>query len=99
MSSLALNSSFNVSLQSPFSSRVIAGVRSVATVDATGSFGILARHERMMTILEFGFTTVGTIDDGTLYVAHPGGVIYFSANTLYLVTNRFLISDNQQGNL
>jgi F-type H+-transporting ATPase subunit epsilon len=61
-------------------------------IDASGSFGILADHERMMTILEFGFVTVRRRDHGVQYIAMPGAVLYFSENSLSLVTSRFIVS-------
>jgi F-type H+-transporting ATPase subunit epsilon len=75
-------------------SEEIAGVTSFVGEDASGSFGILAGHARMMTTLIIGLARFRT-DDGTWrYLAVPGAVLYFHDNVLTLSTRRYLLDDD-----
>lgn len=58
--------------------------------DASGSFTLLARHARFITVLGFGMARFRTADGSWEYVAVPGGVVYFSDNELHLSTRRYL---------
>lgn len=58
--------------------------------DRSGSFGILAGHARMITSLVFGLARYRTEAAGWVYLAMPGGLLYFVDNQLYLSTRRFL---------
>jgi len=58
--------------------------------DASGSFGIMAGHHRMMTPLQFGLARFCTDDGGWQFLALPGGVLYFVNNELFLNTRRYL---------
>ena len=59
--------------------------------DASGSFGVMARHARMMTSLVFGLARFRRVDGAWTYLALPGGLAYFSDNTLSIVTRRFFL--------
>jgi F-type H+-transporting ATPase subunit epsilon len=68
----------------------VEGVTSFVGRDASGSFGILAAHQRIMTILEFGLARF-RIGEGTWqFLAVPGGVLYFVADELFLSTRRYV---------
>lgn len=69
--------------------RIDAAVSFVAA-DASGSFGIQAGHERMMTSLTTGLARYRTADGSTQFVALPGAVLYFVDNQLYLNARRYL---------
>lgn len=58
--------------------------------DASGSFGIMAGHHRMMTTLQFGLARFCTDDSEWQFLALPGGVLYFVNNELFLNTRRYL---------
>lgn len=58
--------------------------------DASGSFGILAGHQRMLTPLVFGLARFRTLDGEWQFLALPGGVLYFLDNELFLNTRRYL---------
>jgi len=58
--------------------------------DASGSFGLLARHARFMTELSFGLARFRTGHGSWEYLALPGGLVYFTGNELYLSTRRYL---------
>ena len=58
--------------------------------DASGSFGILANHARMMTVLVIGLARFKTEDRDWQYLALPGAVLYFVDNVLTVGTRHFL---------
>jgi F-type H+-transporting ATPase subunit epsilon len=58
--------------------------------DESGSFGLLADHERYMTVLSWGLARFRTMDGGRQYLALPGGLLYFRQNTATISTRRFL---------
>lgn len=87
---------FALSVQSPFGSVKMDDLISFVGQDLSGSFGILAGHERTMTILEYGFVTVKKRDQKFQYIGSPGGVLYFVDNTLYLITSRYFVSENYE---
>ena len=58
--------------------------------DASGSFGIMAGHHRMMTTLQFGLARFCTDDSEWQFLALPGGVLYFVNSELFLNTRRYL---------
>jgi F-type H+-transporting ATPase subunit epsilon len=62
--------------------------------DASGSFGILAQHARMMTSLVFGLARFRRVEGSWTYLALPGGLAYFCDNTLSIVTRRFFLDDD-----
>ena len=62
--------------------------------DESGSFGILAGHERFMTILSWGLARFQTADGGWHYLALPGGLLSFHNNTATVSTRRFLRDDD-----
>lgn len=69
-------------------------VTSLIGWDGSGSFGILAGHERFMTMLSWGLARFQTTDDIWHYLALPGGLLYFAQNTATISTRRFLRDDD-----
>lgn len=69
--------------------RIDAAVSFVAA-DSSGSFGIQAGHERMMTCLTTGLASYRTADGARQFVALPGAVLHFVDNQLYVNTRRYL---------
>ena len=61
--------------------------------DDSGLFGILADHERMMTVLAFGLARYRTADDRWHFLAVPRGLLYCVDNHLYLSTRRYIRDD------
>jgi F-type H+-transporting ATPase subunit epsilon len=86
--------SFTVLLQDPTRSERIEGVNSFVGEDASGSFGILPNHTRMMTTLVTGLARFRIGDTNWQYLAMPGAVLYFLNNVLTLSTRRFLRDDD-----
>jgi F-type H+-transporting ATPase subunit epsilon len=82
--------SFTLQLQDASQSERIAGVTSFVGEDASGSFGILAGHARMMASLIIGLARFRIGDKAWQYLALPGAVLYFHDNMLTLSTRHYL---------
>jgi F-type H+-transporting ATPase subunit epsilon len=89
-------STFVIQLQSSILSETISDIVSFVGEDASGSFGIMAGHERIMTCLEFGLAWFRYQDREIEYLALPGGVLYFVDNSLIINTKHYLRSKNYQ---
>jgi len=87
---------FDILLQSATQSERIEGVVSFVGEDDSGSFGIEAGHERMMTVLVYGLARVRLRDERVRYLAFPGAVLYFADNALRLSTRKYLLDDDYQ---
>jgi len=81
---------FNLHLRSATQHERIDRVASCIGADASGSFGVLAGHARMIARLGFGLMRFRRLDEGWEYVAIPGGVAYFVDNELQVLTRRYL---------
>jgi len=57
--------------------------------DESGSFGIMAGHERFMTSLLFGLARYRCAEGPWHYLAMPGALLYFRDNELTLTTRRY----------
>lgn len=68
----------------------IDGAVSFVGEDKSGSFGLLARHERFMTVLDFGLARIALADGSRQYLGFPGGLAYFIDNELRISTRRYL---------
>lgn len=82
--------SFTLRLQDATHSEDIAGVTSFVGEDASGSFGILAGHARMMASLIIGLARFRVAENAWQYLALPGAVLYFHADVLTLSTRHYL---------
>jgi len=81
---------FVLHLQSATQYERISGVVSFVGADASGSFGILAGHERTISTLGFGLARCCTADEKWQYIAMPGAVLYFVGGELTVSTRRYL---------
>lgn len=86
--------SFTLKLQDATRQEDFPGVTSFVGEDASGSFGILAGHTRMMTTLSLGLARFRIGEAGWKYLAHTETVLYFSDNTLTLAMHRYLIGED-----
>jgi F-type H+-transporting ATPase subunit epsilon len=86
--------SFTLRLQDATHAEEITGVTSFVGEDASGSFGILASHARMMTSLVIGLARFRIGNQAWQYLALPGAVLYFHDNVLTLSTRRYLLDDD-----
>ena len=87
---------FSLYLQDAEKSQRIAELSSFIGEDASGSFGILADHTRMMSSLVFGLARFRICDQAWQYLALPGALLYFNNNELSISTERFMISDDYE---
>jgi F-type H+-transporting ATPase subunit epsilon len=87
---------FALQIQEPADSRRITGVRTFIGEDASGSFGIRAGHERLMTILVFGLARFMLEGGAWQYLAMPGALLYFADNTLILNARRVVTDSDYE---
>lgn len=85
---------FSMRLQDATQAEEIAGVTSFVGVDASGSFGILAGHARMMTSLVTGLARFRCGEGAWRYLALPGAVLYFHDSVLTLSSRRYVLDDD-----
>jgi len=76
-------------LQDATSYERIESVESFVGVDASGSFGIQAGHERFMTSLVFGLAQYRVTGEPWQYVALPRALLYMLERELYVSTRRY----------
>jgi F-type H+-transporting ATPase subunit epsilon len=69
---------------------IIENVASFTGEDKSGSFGLLAQHDRFMTALTFGLARLALADGSREYLGFPGGLLYFVDNELRISTRRYL---------
>jgi len=81
---------FTVHLFAADRTEIIEQVASFTGEDKSGSFGLLARHERFMTALTFGLARLLMADGSHEYLGFPGGLLYFIDNELRISTRRYL---------
>jgi F-type H+-transporting ATPase subunit epsilon len=81
---------FVMHLQSATQYEQIKNVLSFIGQDDSGSFGILAGHARIMTLLSFGLARFRVIDQDWEFLALPGALAYFVSGQLYLSTRRYV---------
>lgn len=85
---------FTLKLQDATHSEEITGVTSFVGEDASGSFGILAGHARMGSLLIIGLARFRIGEGAWRYLALPGGVLYFHEGVLTLSTRHYLQDDD-----
>jgi F-type H+-transporting ATPase subunit epsilon len=83
-------SGFTLHLQHAQRYERVDGVRAFIGVDASGSFGLMAGHERFITSLVFGLSRYRDAAGGWQYLALPGGLLYFVDNELFLSSRRLI---------
>jgi len=86
--------SFTLLLHDATHGERIADVTIFVGWDDSGSFGLLAGHERFMTMLSWGLARFQTVDGRWQYLALPGGLLSFRNNTATISTRRFLRDDD-----
>lgn len=64
-------------------------VESFVGRDESGSFGLMAGHERFMTSQVFGLARFRLQGQTWEYLALPGALVYFTDDQLYLSTRRY----------
>lgn len=85
---------FTLKLQDATHGEEISGVTSFVAEESAGSFGILAGHGRLMATLGIGLARFRIGGERWVYLALPGGVVYFHDNLLTLSTRRYLLDED-----
>jgi F-type H+-transporting ATPase subunit epsilon len=85
---------FRLELLAPDRGETVEAVQSFVGEDASGSFGLMARHARFMTVLSFGLARLQLADGQRRYVGMPGGLLYFRDNVLRISTRRYRIGED-----
>ena len=80
---------FTLLLESASQNERIDGVTSFVGEDDSGSFGILPGHARMIAVLTYGLARFRVAPQPWVYIALPGGVLYFVRNELRISTRRY----------
>ena len=86
--------SFSLILQDATHNQQIDGVTSFVGEDSSGSFGILAGHDRLITAVVIGLARFRVSDGDWQYLAAPGGILYFQDNVLTLSTRHYLLDND-----
>lgn len=69
-------------------------VTQFVAADASGSFGLLAHHEKTVAVLRYGLARF--LDAGTWrYVALPGGVLRFADNHLTVAAVHYFLGEDR----
>ena len=89
-------SGFVLHLHSATQSERFEGVVSFVGEEASGAFGILPGHERMVASLVFGLARFRVADEPWQYLALPGAVLHFADNELFVAARRFLRDQDYQ---
>ena len=85
---------FELLLQDATRVQRIPGVTAFVGEDASGSFGILAGHARLITSLRIGLARFLDADGAWQYLAQPGALLYFKDDQLTLCTRHFLLDQD-----
>jgi F-type H+-transporting ATPase subunit epsilon len=89
---VSAGATFMLTLVSPVRREQLDDVLRFTGRDGSGSFGILANAFRRITALSFGMASLTRADGASEYLALPGGVLYFSRNSLRIATTAFVRS-------
>ena len=81
---------FTLHLLAADRTEIINNVVSFSAEDKSGSFSLLAWHERFMTTLTFGLARLRLADGTEEYLGLPGGLLYFCDNSIRISTRRYL---------
>jgi len=88
--------SFTLQLRAAEHEQRFDGVTAFVGEDASGSFGLRARHERFLTALRFGLARFRVGDAPWLYLAVPRALVYFVDNRLTLTTRRYVLDSDYE---
>lgn len=86
---------FVLTVSDAFTSERFERVRSFVGADASGSFGILARHAHCVAVLRYGLARFVDLDGRWRYLALPGGVLHFRGQVLNLMAERYFLGERR----
>jgi F-type H+-transporting ATPase subunit epsilon len=89
-------STFTLQLRAAEQEQRIDGVSAFIGEDSSGSFGLLARHARFLTALEFGLARFRVGEEPWQYLAVPRALIYFVDNQMTLTTRRYVLDSDYE---
>ena len=87
---------FPLLLLDPTQQQRIEKVTSFVAEDASGSFGILPGHTRLITMLSAGLARYQMEGSDWRYIALSSATLYFVRNQLHLIGQRFLLCEDYQ---
>jgi len=87
-------SGFSLMLQDATRAERVEGLSDFIAEDASGSFGIRARHARLITSLSVGLARYRIGEGPWQYLAMPGALLYFHNNPLPISTRHYLRDDD-----
>lgn len=87
---------FTLRLYDPQQTREFEKLVTFSGRDESGSFGILANHARLMSVLSMGLAWFRLADGDKFYLACPGGVLYFDDNILSISTRHYIVDSDHQ---
>jgi F-type H+-transporting ATPase subunit epsilon len=87
---------FVMHLQSPSQYERIDDIISFVGIDESGSFGILPRHERMMTVLSPGIMRFILAGNEPEYLGLAESVLRFVDNQLFISCHKYLRDRNYE---
>lgn len=85
---------FTLQLHGATTQTVVEHVTSFVGEDASGQFGIRSGHDRFASVLVYGLARFRVGNQAWRYLAMPGGILHFSADTLRIGTRFFIIGDD-----
>ena len=85
---------FSLTLRDATHTERFEEVTSFVGEDASGSFGILAHHSRLIAAPIFGLARFRIAKAPWQYLAMPGALLYFLNNELTINTRRYLIDSD-----
>jgi len=86
--------SFTLHLMDATHGEDIEGVTSFVGADGSGSFGLMAGHERSIAVLEPGLCRFRQGGDNWRYLASPGAVLRFADNQLTFSSRLYILGDD-----
>jgi F-type H+-transporting ATPase subunit epsilon len=81
---------FTLHLQGTLRTQELGAVTSFVGEDESGQFGLLASHERFVTVLLPGLARYRVRDEPWTWLALPGGTLDFRGGELFISTTQYL---------
>lgn len=75
---------------------VVDDVKSFVGEDASGSFGILPGHDRLVSCLEIGLAKFRARGEDWQYLAVPGAVLQYRDQEIVISARRFVLEANYE---
>ncbi|WP_455199500.1 F0F1 ATP synthase subunit epsilon [Kaarinaea lacus] len=88
--------SFSLILRDATHEETFDQVTSFIGEDNSGSFGIFAHHDRLMSATVFGLARFRIMNEPWQYLAMPGALLYFNNNELSINTRRYFLDSDYQ---